>query len=149
MIRIQKLSAADVGHAAAIAALELECFSEPWSEAAIADSLLNPLYTFFVALRGNDVVGYVGSFAVAGEMQITNVAVTASARRQGVGGALIRALIEEAVSCSVETVTLEVRASNRAAAALYEKHGFSAVGLRKNFYSHPVEDGILMTLTLP
>ncbi|MBQ9121098.1 MAG: GNAT family N-acetyltransferase [Clostridia bacterium] len=107
---VKQLTAADTPLAASIAALERECFAEPWSEAAVLESLKNPLYTFLAALSGESIHGYVGAFTVAGEMQITNVAVTATARRQGVGNALIHALITEAKRLSSESITLEVRA---------------------------------------
>ena len=90
-----------------------------------------------------------GAYTVLDEMQITNVAVSPNARRQGIGNKLIGALTEEAKTHSLASVTLEVRASNLPARALYEKHGFAVVGTRKNFYSHPTEDGVLMTLYLP
>jgi ribosomal-protein-alanine N-acetyltransferase len=129
--------------------LERACFSDPWSEDAIRDSITNPLYTFLVAREGGRTVGYVGAYTVVGEMQITNVAVSPAARRQGVGNRLIGELVRQASEQQARLITLEVRASNRPAIALYEKLGFTEVGVRRGFYSHPTEDGILMTLYLP
>ena len=135
--------------AKAIAALEQECFAEPWSEAAILESMANPAYVFLLGTEEKRTVGYVGAYLVLDELQITNVAVTVTARRQGVGDRLIDALVAEASRLGAKTVYLEVRASNLPAIRLYEKHGFTSVGTRKRFYTHPTEDGILMTLYLP
>jgi len=148
-MEIQKLTASDTDCAADIAMLERACFSDPWSEDAIRDSVTNPLYTFLVARESGRTVGYVGAYTVVGEMQITNVAVSPEARRQGVGNRLIGELVRQASEQQARLITLEVRASNRPAIALYEKHGFTEVGVRRGFYSHPTEDGILMTLYLP
>ena len=149
MTEIKKLTDEDLALMPAIAALEAQCFSDPWSERALGESLMTPSYTFFAALENGTLVGYVGAYTVLDEMQITNVAVSPNARRQGIGRKLIDALTEEAKINSLASVTLEVRASNLPARALYEKHGFTVVGTRKNFYTHPTEDGILMTLYLP
>ena len=121
----------------------------PWSEDAIRDSVTNPLYTFLVARESGRTVGYVGAYTVVGEMQITNVAVSPEVRRLGIGNRLIGELVRQASEQQARLITLEVRASNRPAIALYEKHGFTEVGVRRGFYSHPTEDGILMTLYLP
>ena len=149
MIEIKKLTEADRLQISAIAALESECFSDPWSQASLEESLTNPAYTFLAALEDGVLKGYVGAYTVLDEMQITTVAVTADARRRGIGHRLIDVLKEEATRASLASVTLEVRASNEAARTLYEKQGFTAVGVRKHFYTHPTEDGILMTLYLP
>lgn len=138
---------AEPGDAAALARLEAECFSDPWSEANLTESLSDPLYTFFVA-EEEEVLGYIGAFTVAGEIQITNVAVSASARRRGLGGGLLDALITLGRQRGDALLTLEVRASNENAQSLYRSRGFAEVGRRKRFYSHPVEDGILMTYYL-
>ena len=147
MITIRQRSGPDA--AKAIAALEQECFAEPWSETAILESMANPAYVFLLGTDGEETVGYVGAYLVLDELQITNVAVTVTARRRGVGNRLIDALVEAASRLGAKTVYLEVRASNLPAIRLYEKHGFASVGTRKRFYTHPTEDGILMTLYLP
>ena len=79
------------------------------------------------------------------EGYITNVAVFPSCRRQGVAEALLHELLHRADEKKLAFVTLEVRASNAPAIALYEKNGFQPVGVRKNYYSAPTEDGVLMT----
>ena len=79
------------------------------------------------------------------EGQITNVAVHPDYRRRGLASAVLNSLMRYARSCHAESVTLEVRASNAAAIALYKKAGFSEVGRRRGFYTKPTEDAVLMT----
>ena len=73
-----------------------------------------------------------------------NVAVAPGYRRQGVAAALVTALVEELAKAGNHSLTLEVRASNFPAIALYEKLGFSQVGCRKNYYRNPKEDGLIL-----
>jgi ribosomal-protein-alanine N-acetyltransferase len=133
-------------HLAAVAAIERACFSAPWSEAMLAEELYNDNASYMVAQgQENAVLGYAGLQVVLDEGYITNVAVVPAFRRQGVADALIAAFCRFGKE-KLAFLTLEVRASNLAAIALYGKHGFSPVGRRKNYYDHPVEDAILMTL---
>ncbi len=132
-------------HIFALSELEKNCFSTPWSEQGLREELNNPHARFFAALNDGDVVGYIGSHNILGEVYITNVAVDETFRRQGVGKALIDYLKEICKSESAEFITLEVRKSNYSAISLYDKCGFSIVGERKNFYENPKEDAILMT----
>ena len=131
-------------HVASIAALERKCFSDPWSEAAIAPELENPLSLWLVAEQGDAVLGYVGSQSVPPEADMMNIAVAPEARRQGIAEALVHALEAALRENGVESLTLEVRVSNLPARALYEKLGFTPVGLRKNYYFHPKEDACIL-----
>ena len=131
-------------HVPQVAALEKLCFSDPWSENSVASELNNPLSFWLVALEGDRVVGYVGSQTVVGETDMMNVAVHPDFRRRGVAEALILALVEELKVMDSHCLTLEVRASNAPAIALYEKMGFSQIGLRKNYYRNPREDALIL-----
>ena len=135
----------DRGHIPAIAALERTCFSHPWSEAMLAEALYNDAACFIVA-QGEDgtVLGYAGLHVILDEGYIDNVAVDPAYRRQGVADALIGAFTRFGAA-KLAFLTLEVRASNAPAIALYEKHGFYEVGRRKNYYDDPREDAVLMT----
>ncbi len=135
-------------HVPQIAALEKQCFRDPWSEGSIASELKNPLALWLVAMEGDTVAGYIGSQTVFPESDMMNVAVSPAFRRQGVGERLVLALCEELKRAGNESLTLEVRASNEAAVALYEKLGFTQVGLRKNYYRNPREDARIMRKTL-
>lgn len=128
-------------HIEGIAAVEKACFRHPWSADGLREELGRGL--FLAAVEGEAVVGYVGCQTVLDEGYITNVAVLPSCRRRGIAEALLRELLRQAEGLAF--VTLEVRASNRPAAALYEKLGFARVGVRKGFYRDPAEDAVLMT----
>lgn len=133
---------------AAIAALEEACFSHPWSMEMLRGSLLNGRSCFLAAKDGGTLLGYLGMEYILDEGSITNVAVLPEYRRQGIARALLATLLEEARRLSLATVTLEVRASNEAAIALYEGMGFLPVGRRFRYYNDPTEDALLMTADL-
>ncbi len=136
------------GHVSQVAALEAACFHDPWSERSIAAELNNPLSLWLVALEGDAVAGYIGSQTVPPESDMMNVAVSPDFRRRGIGEQLVLALCEELTKTGSESLTLEVRASNAPAIALYEKLGFAQVGLRKNYYRNPREDARIMRKVL-
>lgn len=137
------------GDLSAAAALEKDCFSAPWSEKTLEAELQNPLNRFFAAVsEDGELLGYAGIQIVAGEGSVFNVAVKKEARRQGIGGELVHELLAAAKEQKTETVYLEVRASNLAAISLYEKAGFVFCGLRKNYYTDPVEHALLMKAVL-
>lgn len=127
-----------------IAELERECFSEPWSEKALLESMQAGT-KFFAVCQAGTVLGYVGISTVLDEGYITNVAVTKSARRQGVASLLMNRLSVLARENSLSFISLEVRASNDGARALYQKFGYRDEGLRKGFYRNPTEDAVIMT----
>ncbi len=127
-----------------VAALEKICFSDPWSENSVASELENPLSCWLVALDGETVAGYVGSQTVLDETDMMNVAVHPDFRRQGVAQALILALTEELKKRGSHCLTLEVRASNDPARALYESLGFALAGTRRNYYHNPKEDALIL-----
>ena len=129
---------------AAVAALERACFSAPWSEASIAGELQNPLSRWLVAERGGVVLGYVGSQMVPPEADVMNLAVAPDARGQGFGRALMTALMAALAVEGVSELSLEVRASNAPALALYGALGFQEAGRRKNYYRSPTEDALIL-----
>ena len=134
-------------HLDEVAELERICFSVPWSRNMLAEELDNLLSAFLVALDDNDrVVGYAGLQVVLDEGYITNVAVRPECRRQGVAAKLLQVFLDFAKANKLAFLTLEVRASNYDAIALYGSRGFRSVGRRKNYYEHPKEDAIIMTL---
>ena len=132
-------------HIKALALIEAECFSTPWTENGLFEELSNNNARFYVALCDGVVAGYIGAHNVVGEVYITNVAVSSSFRKNGIGSALVNHLLGESAKENADFVTLEVRKSNENAIKLYEKTGFSVVGERKDFYSSPREDALLMT----
>ena len=125
--------------------LEKVCFSMPWTRDFLISQLPDDRHIFIAAADGEKVLGYVGMMYVIDEGYISNVAVAPEYRRQGIADALILELIDRCKILKLSFVTLEVRAGNSPAISLYEKHGFSPVGRRKNYYDFPKEDAILMT----
>ncbi len=135
----------DRGHIPQIAALEKMCFSMPWSEHMLEEVLYDPQASFIVADDGEgNVLGYAGLHAILDEGYIDNIAVHPDARRHGVASALLDVFCRFA-QAHLAFLTLEVRASNQAAIALYSLFGFSRAGLRKNYYENPREDAVIMT----
>lgn len=135
------------GHLDQVADIERICFSDPWSRRMLSEHLENECAATLVALgEEGTVLGYAGVLVVVDEGYITNVAVRPEYRRQGVASQLLDVFRRFAEGSRLAFLTLEVRASNRAARSLYAKHGYAEVGCRKNYYEHPREDAIIMTL---
>ena len=144
-VRIVHMNAA---HLDEVAELERICFSVPWSRKMLAEELENQCAAFLVAedAASGKVMGYAGLLVAADEGYITNVAVFPEARQQGIASQLIDVFIRFAKGNHLAFLTLEVRPSNMAAIILYGRKGFRSVGRRKNYYDHPKEDAIIMTL---
>lgn len=130
-----------------VAAIERETFSLPWSLKSFRDACEREDNIYLVARNEGEVLGYVGMWAVMGEGEITNVAVKETARRQGVAARLMEELICVGRELGTDIFFLEVRESNEAARKLYEKQGFSQIGIRKNFYERPQENAVVMSRT--
>lgn len=141
MIEIQEMNEF---HVAQVAALEKLCFSAPWSENSIRYELTNPLSLWLVAMEGEKLLGYVGSQTVMDEADMMNVAVDPASRRRGVGRELVEALVSALKERNAHSLTLEVRASNEPAKALYDRLGFAQVGRRPNYYRSPREDALIL-----
>ena len=135
-------------HVAAVAQLEALCFADPWSEKRVASELTNSLALWLVAEEDGAVVGYIGSQSVLGESDMMNVAVHPDHRRKGIAEALIVALSDCLKQRDNVCLTLEVRASNVPAIALYDKLGFQQVGRRPNYYRNPKEDALILRKAL-
>ncbi len=131
-------------HIKALAALEKECFSDPWPE----DMIGRMADKFTVATEGDALMGYIVLSTVLDEGNIDNVAVSPAYRRRGAADALVADAVARSRDMGLAFLMLEVRAGNEPAIALYRKHGFVEVGRRKNYYEKPREDAILMTLVL-
>ena len=131
-------------HVAQVAALERQCFADPWSEGSIASELDNPLSLWLVAEQDGAVCGYVGSQTVLDETDMMNIAVRPDCRRQGIAAALIEELVSRLKEQGSHILRLEVRESNTPAIALYDSLGFTQLGLRKNYYRNPKENALIL-----
>ena len=133
-------------HIPAIAKLERECFSRPWSERMLAEELEKQCAAFLTATDENgEVLGYAGLLVAADEGYITNVAVFSQYRRRGIAAKLLQVFCDFAAAHHLAFLTLEVRPSNAAAIALYESFGFTERGRRRNYYDLPKEDALILT----
>lgn len=126
--------------------LEQACFAVPWHEESLRHDLeANPAARMFVAvLPDGTLAGYGAFWVVIDEGQINNIAVLPSFRRLGLGRLLLERLVFQAMSEHLQLLTLEVRAGNSAARALYQACGFEAVGRRRGYYADNGEDAIIM-----
>lgn len=131
-----------------IAALESECFSSPWSADGVKGELDTGCALFFKAERDGALAGYISCRCVADTAYVNNVAVSEAYRGKGIASSLLSLLCFGSIRSGAQFVTLEVRPSNTPAVSLYTKFGFAEAGRRKNFYTDPREDGLILTKDL-
>lgn len=140
---IEKMTAGDLK-----SVMEIECASFPtaWSERMFRSELKSPLSWSLVAKRDSDsrLTGYINFWIFAGEVHLNNIAVHPEFRMNGIGSLLMKGLISTARQEGALWLTLEVRPSNHAAIALYEKFGFKVRGVRPRYYTDTQEDAYIM-----
>ena len=124
--------------------IEEASFPIPLSERQLKRETENENAVYLVADDGDSLLGYGGFWRVLDEAQVMNIAVLPKERGRGIGTRIVEAMILEAKALGLTFMSLEVRASNRAAIRLYEKFGFAAVGERKNYYRDNGETAVLM-----
>ena len=124
-----------------IAEIEKKCFSRPWSKAAIENAIVDPLYLVICAFCEDELAAYITAVISPDSVDICNIAVKEKFRRLGFATELLSEIKNRALG---KSVFLEVRSKNAAAIALYEKTGFILAGKRKNFYSDPIDDALIM-----
>ena len=129
-----------------IVGIEATAFYDAWSENMLRNELANQLTTYLVMESAGRIIGYAGFWLVAGEAQVTRVAVSEAERGQGLGTRLTAALVNKAWELGAEAITLEVRESNLAAQKAYFTCGFASEGVRPNYYEDNHENAIIMWL---
>lgn len=128
-----------------IRALELEYFPDAWGERDVFSAICTEGAMCYSATdESGDIVAYVLGRLIAPEAEIYRVAVRMDKRRRGIGYRLLDYAIKSERGHGLESVFLEVRASNVPARNLYHSYGFSEIGERKNYYRDPVENAIVM-----
>ncbi len=144
-LAIRELREADLP---TVVAVERASFPTPWSERAFRSLLGRPDALLLVAEREGRVVGHAASWFVGPEAELADLAVEPSARRQGIGRALIEAVRQAAAERGVTDLYLQVRVSNVAARRVYASQGFRAVGRRRSYYRSPREDALVLRLAI-
>lgn len=129
-----------------IAEMELRCFSDPWKKSDLANVVKFPFYQSFLAEEGGQVCGYGCMIVMFETAEVANIAVDIPCRGRGIGGRILSKMHETAKAQGAEESLLEVRVSNQAAIALYEKYGYERYGIRENYYGD--EDALLMRKVL-
>ena len=142
-ISFRALTEADIP---AIEAIEAIAFYDAWNENMLRNELDNALTTYVVMESEGKIIGYAGFWLVAGEAQVTRVAVLEELRGLGLGTRLTAALVNKAWELGAEAVTLEVRESNLAAQKAYLTCGFASEGIRPNYYEDNHENAVIMWL---
>ncbi len=123
-----------------VAQIEKACFSKPWDEISIAAELKNEFSEFYIAVENGTAVGFVGLYALTGEADIVRVGVLPQYRNRGI----TRAVLTKSLENVDGDVFLDVRESNVPAISLYRSLGFYDTGVRKDYYSDPEENAVLM-----
>lgn len=139
----------DAAHAGAVAALETQVMAaDAWTEALVADELPRTDRSWWAAFEGSTLVGYAGGWIVDGGVQILKVGVDPAARRRGIARGLLARVAADARDLGAARCSLEVRASNAGAQALYEAVGLRSLGVRPHYYADG-EDAVIMEGPLP
>ena len=129
-----------------VLAVEAESFTHPWTREMYAWELQNRSVCHIYVVRTPEcaVVGFCAFWLVFDEIHINNVALLPAYRGQGIGTSLMQHVLDEGQRLGARRATLEVRASNQAARRLYERLGFYVAATRRNYYTHPVEDALIL-----
>ena len=130
-----------------VLAIEEASFNNPTTREWYEGELKRPEVCFIYVLRTNahPVAGFCAFWLVAEQAHINNLAVLPELRGQGLGTQLLAAITEEAAHLGAALLTLEVRQSNIPARRLYERAGFYQEGVRKNYYTNPIEDALILS----
>ena len=125
--------------------IENSLFSVPWTKEGFFTFLIKEENKFFVVEEKGKILGYCSMQTVLDEGDILNVAVRRERQKEGIGYFLVDSMLMMAEARGIRTVHLEVREGNDTARRLYQRLGFAEDGLRKNYYTDPLENAVLMT----
>jgi len=128
--------------------IEQESISPPWTHGALLSEIFKDDSFFAAAVEDGKALGFVILRHLQDEGEILQIAVDKAARQRGIADLLMTAAFEYVKENSLKSVFLEVRKSNKAAICLYEKHGFKSLRQRKDYYSSPTEDAIVMVRSI-
>jgi ribosomal-protein-alanine N-acetyltransferase len=140
---IEPLTHADIDD---VLAIEEAAFTNPWTRAMYLSEMENSGVSFCFLARdaGRRAIGFCSFWRIVDELHINNLAVLPEFRRTGIASALLEFVLQYGVELGARRATLEMRRSNDSARLLYERFGFTAAGIRKDYYSKPVEDALVL-----
>lgn len=139
----------EVRDLAEVQAIEARSFPNPWHKSTFLGEIQNRSIAHpYVAEAGAGIIGYIMFWLIRDEAQVNNVAVHPEWRGRGVGERLMRFALDKVRGLGGSFITLEVRRSNSSAVALYEKLGFTLMGVRKGYYQNPADDALVLGLDL-
>ncbi len=143
-VRIEPLSSPD--EIDAVLAVEEASFTNPWTRAMYVAELENRNVSYCYLAKDEDgrVLGFCSYWHVLDELHINNLAVMPQERRAGIGSALLKFVLDQGATLGARRATLEVRRSNEFARLLYERFGFTVAGVRRAYYTKPVEDALVL-----
>jgi len=133
-------------HIPAILRMEAESYGTPWTEAQLKDTLQYDYNMLLVLTEDDETCGYLIANMLMDTSELLRITVDTAKRRCGYGRALLEGYLSE-IKGLCETGLLEVRESNTSARALYERAGYRELSRRKNYYSNPTEDAVVMEIT--
>ena len=131
-----------------IARIESDNFSDAWTALSLEATFEYDYNHLLTEKRGGKVVGYVIYSDVQGDAELLRIAVDKRYRRQGIANSLMQSMLEELIDSGAERLSLEVRAHNISAVALYKKFGFKDIFIRENYYHEPEDDAVIFQLEL-
>lgn len=124
--------------------IERKSFQQPYSRQIFEQELKIQVATLWVALHRKKIVGYIDFWLIRDEMELISIAVHPDYKKTGIGETLMQEMMRYAHRHAARFIHLDVRESNRGAQRLYEKFGFTKVGIRRRYYSDNQEDAIIM-----
>lgn len=142
MLKIRKMRKEDIEQ---VAELEREVFADAWSFQAILSAWEQKQTLLLSAFEDQELIGYVILYFVLEDGEIARIAVSEDHRRKGVASRMLREMKSLCKDNGIGKLLLDVRESNESAIAFYERHGFRRDGIRRNYYTKPSEDAILMS----
>lgn len=122
----------------------------PWTQAQFLDSIVHPYHEFILVEceHHRKLLGYLQYQRIFDEAELLNIAVSKEWRHKKIAEKMLQSFIESCLEEQVASIFLEVRKSNTAAVSLYQKMNFKLVNIRKNYYTQPQEDGLMMQRVL-
>jgi ribosomal-protein-alanine N-acetyltransferase len=143
LITMEPLSSANLD---AVLAIEEESFTSPWTREMYLAELDNEgvSYCYLARDDAGAALGFCSFWRVLDELHINNLAVAARYRRRGIGTALLNYVLDEGRRLGARRASLEVRRSNEPARLLYERLGFAVAGVRRAYYTNPIEDALIL-----